>query len=300
MVFIAQSAGRLFRAIFEIVLWRGWAALAQVKFMLFFLKKFLQLILFFEASDILSSFCIILSDSLALKLLLFFILIYQFSESPLSLQNGDRPPMAVPQPAAPIQENPRRSCSFHRQEEYLLRQTVRFGSASARRPHQNAQNGQAAIQVHQVADLWKDVKIFRIRKKIEMDLLQNFQTIPQTGDADADSADHSNHSENWTHHHSRFPVGWEVNIYIPYKIKQRKAIFFKFVIFPECTAVRRVSGFSWKMSTASWFCTTSTSCSSRNSRPTSTSSKCSCLFSIPCRPSTLSESCPIDGWDLKR
>ncbi|PAV56692.1 hypothetical protein WR25_04976 isoform F [Diploscapter pachys] len=29
MVFIAQSAGRLFRAIFEIVLWRGWAALAQ-------------------------------------------------------------------------------------------------------------------------------------------------------------------------------------------------------------------------------------------------------------------------------
>ncbi|CAI4227464.1 unnamed protein product [Auanema sp. JU1783] len=28
MVFVAQSAGRLFRAIFEIVLWRGWAALA--------------------------------------------------------------------------------------------------------------------------------------------------------------------------------------------------------------------------------------------------------------------------------
>lgn len=30
MVFIAQSAGRLFRALFEIVLWRGWAGLALV------------------------------------------------------------------------------------------------------------------------------------------------------------------------------------------------------------------------------------------------------------------------------
>ncbi|KHN71616.1 Putative U5 small nuclear ribonucleoprotein helicase [Toxocara canis] len=30
MVFISQSAGRLFRALFEIVLWRGWAHLAQV------------------------------------------------------------------------------------------------------------------------------------------------------------------------------------------------------------------------------------------------------------------------------
>ncbi|ULU08307.1 hypothetical protein L3Y34_019456 [Caenorhabditis briggsae] len=29
MVFVAQSAGRLFRALFEIVLWRGWAGLAQ-------------------------------------------------------------------------------------------------------------------------------------------------------------------------------------------------------------------------------------------------------------------------------
>ncbi|CAJ0915055.1 unnamed protein product, partial [Mesorhabditis belari] len=29
MVYVAQSAGRLFRAIFEIVLWRGWAQLAQ-------------------------------------------------------------------------------------------------------------------------------------------------------------------------------------------------------------------------------------------------------------------------------
>ena len=28
MVFVSQSAGRLFRALFEIVLWRGWAALA--------------------------------------------------------------------------------------------------------------------------------------------------------------------------------------------------------------------------------------------------------------------------------
>lgn len=34
MVFISQSAGRLFRAIFEIVLWRGWALLALVKFLL--------------------------------------------------------------------------------------------------------------------------------------------------------------------------------------------------------------------------------------------------------------------------
>lgn len=32
MVFISQSAGRLFRALFEIVLWRGWAHLAQVSF----------------------------------------------------------------------------------------------------------------------------------------------------------------------------------------------------------------------------------------------------------------------------
>lgn len=31
MVFVSQSAGRLFRAIFEIVLWRGWAALALVR-----------------------------------------------------------------------------------------------------------------------------------------------------------------------------------------------------------------------------------------------------------------------------
>ncbi|KAK6033881.1 DEAD/DEAH box helicase [Cooperia oncophora] len=31
MVFIAQSAGRLFRALYEIVLWRGWAALALVR-----------------------------------------------------------------------------------------------------------------------------------------------------------------------------------------------------------------------------------------------------------------------------
>lgn len=30
MVFISQSAGRLFRAIFEIVLFRGWAQLALV------------------------------------------------------------------------------------------------------------------------------------------------------------------------------------------------------------------------------------------------------------------------------
>jgi hypothetical protein len=37
MVFISQSAGRLFRAIFEIVLWRGWAALALVFIVLLFI-----------------------------------------------------------------------------------------------------------------------------------------------------------------------------------------------------------------------------------------------------------------------